>query len=81
MENRRYYEILGEYLGRQIQFKEVPFLGYLEEHPEYAGHLCHRIYDLSKLKKNGVRLQDTSLEEGLGIHLSRIGYPVAVKRK
>ncbi len=74
VENRRYYEILGEHLGKKILFKEIPLQGYLDTHPEFSGHLCHRIYDLSKLKATGVSLPATSLEEGLRIHLMRLGY-------
>ncbi|MBQ7933526.1 MAG: NAD-dependent epimerase/dehydratase family protein [Lachnospiraceae bacterium] len=69
VENRRYYEIIGEILGTPVQIKEIPLTGYVEAHPEYAGHLCHRIYDLSKLKAAGVPLPATSLEEGLRRHL------------
>ena len=69
VENRRYYEIIGEILGVNVHIREIPLTGYVEAHPEYAGHLCHRIYDLSKLKKAGVPLPSTSLEEGLREHL------------
>ena len=69
VENRRYYEIVGEILGSPVCICEVPLTGYVEAHPEYAGHLCHRIYDLSKLKKAGVPLPSTSLEVGLRKHL------------
>lgn len=69
VENRRYYEIIGKILGTEVHIREIPLTGYVEAHPEYAGHLCHRIYDLSKLKKAGVPLPSTSLEEGLKKHL------------
>ncbi len=74
VENRRYYEIIGQLLDRELNMKEIPLAGYLEEHPEYSGHLCHRIYDLSALRDAGVRLPDTSLETGLKIHLNSLGY-------
>lgn len=72
VENRHYYKIIGEILGTEVHICEVPLTGYVEDHPEYAGHLCHRIYDLSKLKKAGVPLPSTSLEEGLRKHLRNI---------
>ena len=72
VENRHYYEIIGELLGTEVHFCEIPLTGYVEAHPEYAGHLCHRIYDLSKLKKAGVPLPSTSLEEGLRKHLQSV---------
>jgi nucleoside-diphosphate-sugar epimerase len=74
VENRLYYEILGRLLGVEITIRELLLTGYLEAHPEYSGHLCHRIYDLSKLKAAGVRLPDTPLAEGLKLHLESLGY-------
>ncbi len=74
VENRRYYEIIGQLLGREVNIKEIPLTGYFEKHPEYSGHLCHRIYDLSALREAGVRLPDTPLETGLKIHLKSLGY-------
>ncbi len=65
IENKRYYEIIGEVLGKTITVKEVPLTGYVEAHPGFAGHLCHRIYDLSKLKEAGVALPSTSLYDGM----------------
>ena len=65
VENRQYYMAMGKALGTDVQIKEIPLEGYLEKHPEYAGHLCHRIYNLSKLRNTGVSLPATSLEEGM----------------
>ena len=44
--------------------------GYREAHPEFSGHLCQRCYRLGKLAGAGVRLPDTSLEEGLKRHIA-----------
>ena len=74
VENRRYYQIIGQLLDREVNIKEVPLTGYLKEHPGYSGHLCHRIYDLSALGQAGVGLPDTPLETGLKIHLESLGY-------
>ncbi len=74
VENRTYYEIIGELLGVKVKITEVPLTGYLDEHPEYQGHLCHRIYDLSKLKNAGVSLPNTHLIDGLKIQLESMGY-------
>ncbi|MBP3618039.1 MAG: NAD-dependent epimerase/dehydratase family protein [Lachnospiraceae bacterium] len=65
VENKRYYEIIGELLGKSITVTEVPLTSYVEAHPGYAGHLCHRIYDLSKLKEAGVSLPSTTLYDGM----------------
>lgn len=65
IENRLYYEILADLLGVEVSFKEVPLQGYSKAHPEFAGHLCHRCYDLSKLERTGIKLPSTTLHEGL----------------
>ena len=72
VENRCYYKIIGKLLGKEVTIREIPLTGYVEQHPEYAGHLCHRIYDLSKLQNAGVPLPATSLEEGLQKHLDAL---------
>ncbi len=74
VENRIYYELLGELLGKPVTIREVALTGYGKEHPEYAGHLNHRIYDLSKLKEAKVKLPSTPLREGLRMHLEALGY-------
>lgn len=72
VECRTYYEILGELLGKKPVIKEVVLEGYLEDHPEYYGHLCHRYYDLSKLKATGIKLPDTSLRDMLAETLNAL---------
>lgn len=71
VENKRYYEIIGELLGTTVTVTEVLLTGYVEAHPGFAGHLCHRIYDLSKLKEAGVALPSTSLYDGMKKALKR----------
>lgn len=65
VENRTYYELIGEITGHPVEICEVPLEGYVQAHPEYAGHLCERSYTLEKLRGAGVKLPATSLEEGL----------------
>ncbi len=74
VENRYYYECIANALGKSLAVEEVPLKGYLEAHPEYSGHLCHRIYDLTKLKEAGVTLPATHIEEGIRKHLRALGY-------
>ena len=63
--NADYYRLLGRIIGCDVTVEEIPLEGYLEAHPHYSGHLCHRSYDLSKLRAAGIRMPDMSLEEGL----------------
>ena len=72
VENRIYYEILGELMGKPVTIREIPLTGYVKNHPEYAAHLCHRIYDLSKLKAANVMLPSTPLKQGLKKHLESL---------
>ncbi len=74
VENRIYYELIGELLGKRVTIKEIPLTGYGSDHPEFAGHLNHRIYDLSKLCATGVQCPSTPLKDGLRIYLESLGY-------
>lgn len=74
IENRIYYKVIANCLGVDLKLEEIPVLGYVEAHPEYSGHLCHRIYDLSKLKSTGIRLPDTRIVEGIKRQLASLGY-------
>ena len=68
--NREYYSLIGHITGHPVTFVEIPEEGYREAHPEFSGHLCQRCYRLGKLAGAGVRLPDTSLEEGLKRHIA-----------
>ena len=63
--NAAYYRILGRILGHEAVIEAIPEEGYLDAHPECSGHLCHRAYSLEKLRRTGIPLPDTTLEEGL----------------
>lgn len=65
VQNAEYYRILGRIIGCNATIQEILLAGYLEAHPQYSGHLCHRSYDLTKLRQAGVRMPCTSLEDGL----------------
>ncbi len=63
--NADYYRLLGRIIGCDVTIETVPLDGYLEAHPQYSGHLCHRSYDMTKLRRAGVRMPCISLEDGL----------------
>lgn len=65
MTNADYFRLVGRLIGVDVTIETVPLEGYLEAHPQYSGHLCHRCYDMTKLREAGVRMPCTSLEEGL----------------
>lgn len=63
--NADYFRLLGKLLGVDVTIEPIPLAGYLTAHPQYSGHLCHRCYDMTKLRESGVRVPCTSLEAGL----------------
>lgn len=63
--NADYFRLLGKIIGMDVTIESIPLAGYLDAHPQYSGHLCHRCYDLTKLREAGVRMPCTSLEDGL----------------
>ena len=63
--NAAYFELLAELLGVDVHIEEVALEGYLEAHPQYSGHLCHRVYCLDKLRDTGIATPATHLREGL----------------
>ena len=65
VESRKYYEIIAEILGVRLNIEEISAQKYLLDHPESASFLCHRIYDMSKLRAAGCSVPNTPLEVGL----------------
>lgn len=78
VENREYYECIAKALGVPLNIDEIPLKGYVDAHPEYAGHLNHRIYDLKKLSDTGIKLPDTHIQEGINMHLKSLGYEIVI---
>ena len=68
--NADYFRLLGRIIGVDVTIQTIPLEGYLAAHPQYSGHLCHRCYDMTKLREAGVRVPCTSLEEGLREQIS-----------
>lgn len=72
IESRKYYEIIAEYLGKEAVIEEMPVNQFLTEHPDAGSFMCHRIYDLSKLKNTGVKVPSTSISDGLYKHVESL---------
>ncbi|MCX5632330.1 MAG: NAD-dependent epimerase/dehydratase family protein [Phycisphaerae bacterium] len=64
-ESREYYRIIADILGVKMEIVELPVDLYRLEHPESASFLCHRIYDMSKLRNAGLSMPKTPLKQGL----------------
>jgi nucleoside-diphosphate-sugar epimerase len=67
-ESRTYYEMIADILNVELQINETPVDVHLKENPNSAPFLCHRIYDLAKLKASGAHVPATPLKEGLRQH-------------
>lgn len=68
IESHQYYRLIADVLSVNITIEEVPVDSYVQEHPEDAPFLCHRIYDLTALRDDGITLPDTSIAEGIRQH-------------
>ena len=49
--------------------EEIPVGSYLDEHPEKAPFLCHRIYDRCRLEASGLSVPATPIQAGLRLHV------------
>jgi nucleoside-diphosphate-sugar epimerase len=72
IESREYYRIVAEVLGVSLNLEELPVDKHLEAHPNDAPFLCHRIYDLSSLRADGVTVPGTSVRDGLREHVKSL---------
>ena len=72
IESRDYYRIIADILNVELSVEEISVSGHLTAHPETAPFLCHRIYDLNRLKTSGVKVPQTSIEQGLREHVESL---------
>ena len=63
-----YYEIIARVLGVPVRFEELPVDQSLAEHPEWISFMCHRIYDLSPLRLDGLQVPNIPITQGLAQH-------------
>lgn len=72
VESRTFYQIIADNLGVPLTVEEVPVQAHLAAHPEAAPFLCHRIYDLSRLRAVGGKVPSTPLAVGLAEHVASL---------
>ncbi len=72
VESATYYQIIAELLDCPLQLEEIPVLRYRREHPEHKSFLCHRVYDLQKIRLDCLAVPRITLRAGLKIHLDSI---------
>lgn len=69
VESATYYRMIAEELGVELRVEEMPIAQSLAAHPDWRFFLCHRIYDLTPLRLDGLRAPNTPLREGLREHV------------
>lgn len=69
VESRQYYQIIADILDVKLTVEEIPVKRFLEESPESGPFICHRIYDLAKLRASGLQVPTTSIKHGLRLHV------------
>ena len=69
IESRDYYRIVAEVLGVELKVEEISVSAYAAENPDMLSFLCHRIYDLKKLRAHGLAVPATPIGDGLREHV------------
>lgn len=77
IESRAYYRIIANILGVDLHIEEIAVGEWLAEHLESAPFLCHRIYDLTRLRESGACMPSTPMEAGLRQHVRALLTPLA----
>lgn len=72
VESRTFYQIIAAILGVPLTVEEVSVQAHRAAHPEAAPFLCHRIYDLGRLKAVGAKVPLTPLAVGLAEHVASL---------
>lgn len=65
VESRDYYRLIADCLGVPLRVSEISVSDYAAAHPDRHSFLCHRIYNLGKLRQHGLHVPATPLAVGL----------------
>lgn len=65
VESAAYYQMIADALKVELRVEELPVTQALQTHPEWRFFLCHRIYDLTPLRLDGLKVPNTPLRDGL----------------
>jgi nucleoside-diphosphate-sugar epimerase len=72
VESTTYYKCVAQALGLPINIYPIDPIAYLAAHPDRAPFLCHRIYDLTRMKAAGLAVPSTPLGTGLKAHVDSL---------
>lgn len=65
IQNREYFEILAKLLDAEITIEDTDEAAYRAGNDTAYLYMCHRVYDLTKLREAGLPVPATGLREGL----------------
>lgn len=65
-----FYRIIAQTLGTPLRIEAVGVAEHLREKPGDRSFCCHRVYDLTKLRRHGLPAPSTPLAEGLARHVA-----------
>jgi nucleoside-diphosphate-sugar epimerase len=68
-----YFHLLGSLLDREVTIEAVSTAEVLSKQPDKAMFCCDRVYDLASLRDAGFDLPQTSLKDGLRLHVEALG--------
>jgi nucleoside-diphosphate-sugar epimerase len=72
VESWQYYQLIADLMALPLQVEETPVTDFLAAHPDRRPFLCHRIYDLVRLREHGLHVPATSLADGLAQHVANL---------
>lgn len=72
IESRTYYRLIAEVLGVTLKTQEYSIEQFLAEKPESRSFICHRVYDLGKLRRCGLKAPSTPISLGLREHVESL---------
>ncbi|MCC7300837.1 MAG: NAD-dependent epimerase/dehydratase family protein [Verrucomicrobia bacterium] len=76
IESWQYYRIIADVLGvKTLTIEEISVTDFLKATPGARPFMCHRIYDLSKLRDAGLSVPSTSISDGLRLHVNALLNP------
>jgi hypothetical protein len=55
-----------------LEVEELPVAPYLRANPDKAPFLCHRFYDLSRLRDAGLAVPSTPIEQAIRRHVESL---------
>jgi nucleoside-diphosphate-sugar epimerase len=69
VESHEYYRLIATELGVELKIEKVSVASCLAEQPDRTPFLCHRTYDLTRLRASGLKVPSTPLSTGLKEHV------------